>query len=371
LQIANSEASPDRRREDAGRRLAGLDALRGIAALSVVLYHFTCWYPEVAHAPWHAASMWIAWPYGHLGIELFFLISGFVILMTLERSGGIGDFAFARFARLFPGYWTALALTVASLAATGAVGLQPTPLEIAANLTMAPALFWVAPVDGAWWTLAHELAFYTLAGAAYFLWKPRRIEFFCLAWLVPALAYRLHGGTLFPYPSGLLLAAQFAPLFVLGMLVYRTHQGRASALTFIACGAALALLITGPQWSFRPITGAAYVAVILALTLLVGAAASGRLPFLDVRPLRFLGEISYTLYLTHHVIGFLAITALEAGDLDPNIAVALTLAMAIALAWTLTFFIERPVQRHLRNWFARHRRGPSRRAAAIGAELGR
>ena len=89
-------------------RMVELDALRGIAAVAVLGYHFTTRYQEqIGHVGGMPADLSV----GRYGVHLFFLISGFVIFMTLERTRTVADFAVSRFSRLFPGYWAALSLT--------------------------------------------------------------------------------------------------------------------------------------------------------------------------------------------------------------------------------------------------------------------
>ena len=86
-------------------RLLELDALRGLAALAVVLFHYTVYYGKTVD---HADNPWFRFSYGHYGVMLFFMISGFVILMTLDRTKTVWDFAVARFCRLYPVYWAAM-----------------------------------------------------------------------------------------------------------------------------------------------------------------------------------------------------------------------------------------------------------------------
>lgn len=89
-----------------GVRFEELDVLRGLAAAGVVLSHYSS----------HCARYFAAGPfgvhlptvYGFYAVELFFMISGFVIYFTLERSATWKDFAFSRLTRLYPAYWTAL-----------------------------------------------------------------------------------------------------------------------------------------------------------------------------------------------------------------------------------------------------------------------
>ena len=88
--MASAQADTDR------GRLVELDALRGIAAVVVVLYHLTYWNDAAGQAPFS-----VFW--GHYGVELFFIISGFVIFMTLAQARDLRAFAVSRVARLYPG----------------------------------------------------------------------------------------------------------------------------------------------------------------------------------------------------------------------------------------------------------------------------
>ena len=89
-------------------RLQGLDSLRGLAALAVVLYHYTFGYTQVVGK--HMPGLDLIATDGHFGVYLFFIISGFVIFMTLERSAKAIDFSVSRFARLWPPYLACAAL---------------------------------------------------------------------------------------------------------------------------------------------------------------------------------------------------------------------------------------------------------------------
>ena len=135
-------------------RLLEIDALRGIAALSVVLFHYTTRFTEL-YGRQHAASL--SFPDGHYGVNLFFVISGFVIFMTLEKTSRPMDFVVSRFSRLFPVYWAAIFIT---LSITHALGLPDKLVGIGtalANMLMIHGLFRVPHVDGVYWTLKVEL----------------------------------------------------------------------------------------------------------------------------------------------------------------------------------------------------------------------
>lgn len=83
-------------------RLVEVDALRGVAALAVVLFHYTTRFTDLFQPGVPPA---VSFPGGHYGVNLFFIISGFVIFMTLEKTARPLDFVVSRFSRLFPAYW--------------------------------------------------------------------------------------------------------------------------------------------------------------------------------------------------------------------------------------------------------------------------
>jgi peptidoglycan/LPS O-acetylase OafA/YrhL len=90
-------------------RLVEIDALRGVAALAVVLFHYTTHFTKLFGA---SPPPTISFSMGHYGVNLFFIISGFVIFMTLEKTLRPMDFVVSRFSRLFPTYWVAIVLRV-------------------------------------------------------------------------------------------------------------------------------------------------------------------------------------------------------------------------------------------------------------------
>ena len=87
--------------------MASLDALRSLAAVAVVVYHYTHAFDQSQYFPGYPPA-WFSFGAGRYGVQMFFVISGFVILMTIGRVKGVGDFAYARFSRLYPPYWASL-----------------------------------------------------------------------------------------------------------------------------------------------------------------------------------------------------------------------------------------------------------------------
>ena len=147
---------------DLSGRIGELDVMRGLAALGVVVYHFTYVY-EASYNPYEATLF--QFPLGHYGPHLFFMISGFVIFMTLEKTATALDFIVSRFSRLFPCYWAAVILTYFIVSR---YLLMPSQLMAVSakdawiNLTMMQEWLNSTSIDGVYWTMEAELTFYFL-----------------------------------------------------------------------------------------------------------------------------------------------------------------------------------------------------------------
>ncbi len=327
-------------------RLTELDALRGIGALSVVLFHLTTRYPQVfPKADPVPFSFWA----GEYRVMLFFALSGFAIFFTLERASGVMDFAVNRFSRLFPAYWAALPLVLAFVWLGDVKPLQITPLAMLANITMLQGFLYLPAIDGAYWTLTVELGFYASMLGLWLLLRKKfdRLEPMLIPWLgLKGLMFVWQG---MPSRVAMLLVLQFLPYFVIGMLYYRIWSGQRrwqqqipyflAALGVLAWTEALDLFLVG-----------------CVLVALFGLVLAGALRFLSVRPLLWLGTISYPLYLVHENIGFVILLKSQAAGLDHWTALALALAVIVPLAAALHYAVEMPASRWISSrWTARQR----------------
>ena len=326
-------------------RMVELDALRGIAAVAVLGYHFTTRYQEqIGHVDGPPANLWI----GNYGVYLFFLISGFVIFMTLERTRTAADFVVSRFSRLFPGYWAALLITSAVVYTVG-LPFQRLPVgQWLLNFTMVQEILGAEHLDGSYWTLQIELFFYVQMLFWYMLGQLRRIHWIIGGWLVLATVeglcekYHWH----FSYWVRELMILRFIPFFAIGILFYRLHRYPAEwrlNLTMLLC--ALLAIAVGERPIFLPV--ALVCCAIFALFV------RGHLRFLDSRLFVFLGSISYALYLVHQAIGFVVIHHLERHGVPAWLACTGAATLSLVLAALLHRLVERPAMEWIRgNWKA-------------------
>jgi peptidoglycan/LPS O-acetylase OafA/YrhL len=352
LVSAQPTAYPCVENPSAPARIRELDSLRGLAAVAVALFHLASWdyVKQVAIRP----MIW-----GHFGVELFFIISGFVIFMTLARSRSVYEFGVSRVARLFPAYWAAIAVTtvVAHWSSPGWDASPPGPGQVAMNLTMLQRFFRVTEVDGSYWTLAIELSFYVAIAAIARIGLKGNIERVCIAWLVCAAAIRIglvlagRRGNLDPFGS--ITGLYYGQFFIIGMMIYRITRGEMSRLTIpiVIASGAMSLFGGGPLSLYAgPLP---YFCITVGLGACVLLATSGRLAFLRWAPLVILGEMSYPLYLVHDRIGIDLMRITRARGAYPWAQSTLALTLAAVLAFAIHRCVEVPGRAYIRTALAR------------------
>jgi peptidoglycan/LPS O-acetylase OafA/YrhL len=325
------------------KRLLELDVLRGLAALAVVLFHYTTKYNELYG---HSDALTLRFPNGIAGVFLFFIISGFVIFMTLERTKGPADFLVSRFSRLYPVFWVSVVLTYIVVAVFGLPGAEVRPRDAALNLAMFHEWAGIPSVDGVYWTLAVELKFYLLMWAAFCTGLLRRAEAFVGVWLTLAMGAWIAHPYVNPAAFKLfwaLLIPEFAHLFAAGIIFYRLKTVGNSAVRHLLIAACMAAQFVVHGWEGLALAAPAFGLFYLFIW--------GRLSLITLTPLVYLGTISYALYLTHENIGFVVIRKLYTVTSEPIVILAVPIAVALGLASLLTFLVERPAMKAIRSFY--------------------
>jgi peptidoglycan/LPS O-acetylase OafA/YrhL len=340
-------------------RVAILDGLRLVAALMVLSYHYIArgdaWTAASPHGFPHA--IFFAARFGFFGVELFFLISGFVICMSgMGRS--LGQFFVARVVRLYPAYWFAVLATAVVVTLWPTINRPLAHTDVVTNLTMLQIPLHTPSVDGVYWTLWVELRFYLLfALVVFFGVTYRRVVAFCALWTVASVATMAVGGPLLDNGQSstflqLAIVPQYSPYFIAGMAFFLMHRFRPDPLLWGIVGIQLMLAIhhlgvdpmimhkfTGTAASVEPIVIVFFFAV-MALVALHKLSVGWR--WLTVA-----GTLTYPLYLLHQHIGWILIDKLQHEVPAPVVVVAVV-ALMLTAAWLVHRLIERPLAARMR-----------------------
>jgi peptidoglycan/LPS O-acetylase OafA/YrhL len=371
-----------------------LDGIRGTAILAVLLFHFMT--PENREGFANAAVSWL-FSYGALGVDLFFVLSGFLITGILYDARTdehyFRNFYMRRLLRIFPLYYGVLVIIflvlplIPALRGSELTGLRPYQAWAwlyAVNIYLAIHDGWVLSYIEHFWSLAVEEQFYLIWPLAVWLLsaKPRVFLTFSLivaaASFVGRIAAAMAGAG--PVVIEVLTPFQLDALAIGGFFAVYLRQpggeGGARRLVLPLALAGLGLLViqfgarhlTLGESALEAVRGGAFHLLLAALLLkgLLGPASSGLSRFLLSRPLAFLGKYSYGLYVYHHFLSYYfsnhRTELMLAARLGCSYMTALVLqaaagiAVSIVLAWLSYEFFEKPLLRLKRYWPSRHAR---------------
>lgn len=342
------------------QRFLFVDGLRGLAALSVVLFHFLDAVNQTAQ-PWIWPALERLFSYGYLGVDVFFVISGFVIPFSVRNAeptpGFLLRFGVRRSIRLDPPYWFTILLELCAiklgLMLFPALGTPfPSLEQILTHFVYAQEILGHGSIVAIFWTLCYEVQFYlvfvgalvmarSLAGSA----GPRVASVLMTG--LGAAAFLL-SVTIFFTPVDTPLHGLFIDRwyqFFLGYLAMRCYLEQRISPGFIA---ASVLILAGSLAYLESAADNGLSALCIAW-LLVAAARRHKMSVWLARPVsQFMGRISYSLYLVHPVIGWRLIKLLHELNGAPFTAAQAWLALAagvaasVASAWLMYRLIEAP-----------------------------
>lgn len=336
--------------------MRALDGLRFLAAIGVMMYHFTAargvvWsgdpkdvFPELA--PWTA--------YGAVGPELFFIISGFVILMTVWGRSPRYYIA-SRVSRIFPSYWAAVLLTGLLLLEVWPNGKSIGVGQWLLNFTMVQDLFDVGHIDSVYWTLWVELRFYLLILVLMLIGINRK-SVIAFTVIVPAIgipaSFTGHD------TISMLLIGPYSAFFMVGMLMYLIRRDGGTWVTWsllvlnLVAGTAIRarrhVMMLPDRIGWEPSVPVLVIVLVLC-AVAVWVATSPRLAGINWKWLTTLGALTYPLYLIHQHWGWWFISLVR-DQMSPLLAVTLAIAFSLALASLIYRFVEKPLAPRMRSW---------------------
>ncbi|WP_282506341.1 acyltransferase family protein [Burkholderia cepacia] len=326
-------------------RIPELDLLRFIAAVAVVFYHYAFrGYAGDDLTTMHYPALEPVALYGFLGVHLFFMISGFVILMT-AGDGSIKRFIASRASRLLPAFWVCCTITFFVTLAIGGDRFVATWPQYLVNMVTLGGGFGADPIDGAYWSLGAELRFYRLVGILLIIGQIHRAERWLYVWLIGTVLVELFQLSKL---KGLLVT-DFAGFFIAGAAFFliRAHGLSRSRIALVCAAWALSLYHESqllPYFSEhfeKPLNPAVVAAVMTSFYVVMLALALRRTPMLTSSRWVWFGAISYPLYLIHQNVGYMLFN--EVGSaVDQVVMFWGVVAAAIGAALLLYVAVEKP-----------------------------
>jgi len=329
------------------KRYLELDALRGIAAIMVVVFHYT-----LGRESYNSILK-----LGTTGVDLFFIISGFVIFMSLQHISGSREFIVNRVARLYPTYWAAVTFTfILKILFTLYFANGPEFIWLwyyGANLTMFQFYLGVGDLDSTYWTLLLEMLFYIFMLLLYKLRQIKHINIIGLA-LTIATVVAVHFFYYVPAVKAVIVyfpLLQFLPLFLMGINFYRifTNDARSYKEYFVPaiCLLCQIMLFKYVGRSRNYINQEEYAFMLMLYFMLFIVFVNNGLSFVVNKYTLFLGRISYAVYVVHQYVSLKVIFPIFLKKFGWNfwitsLCVALPVVLIVSAA--ITYWIEIPLR---------------------------
>lgn len=314
-----------------------LDVFRGIAAFSVLLFHYTYGYRKYYG---HILDPKYDFIYGNLGVQLFFIISGYVIFSSIAGVSSAKNFLFRRFARIYPTFWFCMLVSFFMINAFSPWHIENYQLKWTA--TMIPAFFYSKPIEGVYWTLLYEFFFYIQIALLLFFKQIENIIWWGLLQLVLIWV----NAFIYPFNEKLSMIAnlEWGMLFFAGILFYKLKNAADKKNRKLHVLIGLCFFS-----SFLTMHSLAERIVVLLFFILFYLFSFDILNSLKWKPLVFLGSISYPLYLLHMSIGYIIMNAVrDYVSFSSFIFICIPTIVMIAFAWLVHCFIEKPSNKYLR-----------------------
>lgn len=348
----------------------GLDGLRGLAALYVVLFH--CWLYTFPGYPDSAAPGWLdVLMFGRLAVVFFLVLSGFSLAISPARHGwrteGVARFLRRRAWRILPPYWAALAmsLVISSFVVPASHFGPPTGASLLVYGLVAQDMVTAPTPNGAFWSIGVEAELYLLFPLLLLIRRKSNAAVMVACVALPVIVVGLTATGANPVEGDNWLAPHLAPVFAAGLagagVVVASDRVRRLPWSWFAVLAAVPVLVLGAvQGSVWTVNHYFWVdlAIAPAMAMLLAAVATGRpavlVRLLTTRPLRSLGGFSYSLYLIHLPVVMAVIRRVAPHFVSPGLptfwfTLVVALPASVLGAWLFSRIFELPFQRN-RSW---------------------
>lgn len=337
-------------------RIQYLDGHRGIAILLVVFYHLFSRWGEVL--PYGDSFSNIVFNQGFLGVQLFFLISGFVILMTLERTKSLTDFMYKRWLRLFP----AMLICTMLILITSEI-FSSRPAGAVNVLDIFPGLLFIEPnwlekligipfasLEGAFWSLYVEFKFYLIAAFLYFVIKDKKLTFLLfglfLLSVTSQVLYQYYNNKFIYviYALSIHLSLSFFGWFASGAAFYLFYKNQHKK--WLACGFIMAIISSVILYrdNYQTMISALAISLFFTLSFITPVIQKA----LQNRLLIFIGFVSYPLYLLHE--NMMVSISIDISEKFYDSALIIPPLIAISIVVLISYLISKYLEVPTKNY---------------------
>lgn len=324
------------------KHIKTLDYLRGISALLVLLYHYTCRYNENSYII--ESERFTDWPFsiswGGGAVVTFFLMSGFLLAKNIDADKyNVLSFLGKRLFRLYPTFWICLIITTLVL-----ILLFPeiniTLTEFIANITMLPSNIGYPDIDGAYWTLAYEIKFAVLFSMILCL-KNNLRKLSLWIWIIGSIlnSFWISNSEWHFKIIRVLFITDWAQIFICGIclrqIISLNYKFSSWYILLFLC------FINQVFWkSFDTYT--IFLIISLTVFLFLPYVEKIVVPDFIYKPIQFVAAISYPLYLLHQMIGFAIIRKLQIFGLKSEWWIFIPIGICTTIAFLVHKYIETP-----------------------------
>ncbi|MGC2425188.1 MAG: acyltransferase [Nitrospirota bacterium] len=334
-------------------RFYEIDLLRFFAALSVVAYHYTFLgfagdRMSVSYAHFAPVSK-----YGYLGVNLFFIISGFVILNTALRKSP-KNFLISRFVRLYPGFWVCCSLTLMAMLVAG--GAHTSLAAYLVNMTLLNEFVGVKSIDNVYWSLSYEIVFYALIFSLLVFGRISKIKIFLGLWLLFSLLFYAVNPDKFQYIRFVLLP-NYSAYFIAGAVFFLINsEGLDLYKAFLLIGSYFLALIYSNEYlkylteNYHTHFNLSVVAVCLAAFYLIFYLIStNKTKIISSPKFAAIGLLTYPLYLLHQNIGIILFNTFG-GVLNKYALLSIIFLFVLFLSYIVSSKVEKALAGPFKRW---------------------
>lgn len=343
------------------QRIYQIDLLRFIAAIGIMLAHYLFRGYKADNLTnlsfLELGGEWIK--YCFVFIDLFFIISGFVITLSV-RNKSLSYFFKSRVIRIFSVYWLCVFITYMVTIFFGAPRFSATFGQFLFNLTLLQDFFDVKRLDGAYWTMSVELRFYALAMTYLFIYKFRKIKIETIAyvWLALSIVFVFVQNNFFARVLDLFLMFEWSPAFIAGMIMAKIYKEKkiyfSYSLTLTLCfflstyHRYIYLLESMQYYDVEISTTIAFLAILFVYLLML-AVTMGKLSWLNKPYFLSLGIMTYPLYLLHQRIGYIIFNNLM-DYINKYVILAGTISVMIVASFIIVKYIAGPLSNFIEKY---------------------